>query len=1325
MINVAFDFIPQGAVIVVSDDGQYFIYDDNRNDIKKWDSNNTIILDTGNKLHPGIIDHHQPGSESGSVASVISIDAHKYLGHLIGKKEITIVTHHNPDFDAIASCYLTKKFLTNQALNDLDALFATYVNEVDSGKITMDPRFPLSIASIINAINHEFKDEHFSQKNIKILNEGLRFIEEVYRLLESDQNLWGESFLVNMEGFEIYWNTIKNDVDEYQKDFRERSETDTLYLLNRETNVLDLVDFILTKNPQSFLWKYWARGDTLNSPNGDGFIFTCALYDIEDKKRAIIANDPTTPYNLQGLGVLLDSMEIKSLIKAGESIEDLIKEKRDGFCRNNPWYDGRGGHNYTIIDAPRGFSKLTGDEILMTIKANELWLKIGDEINKRTFDILNFDATKELPSPLYYENIEEKSINNFIAADLETKETLLPDLEDALTNLQQLAPLSDFEKLKRDNIRTKLFQDFVNYYNLLPQKYKKTVAKKITELLINKFPSQYLINWILNTYKLTEVVLNSALQRALVALPTNEKFIFLLNVQDKHGFYSIESKETTIDDENTIEEIRAVYNTFNIPKTSLQELEDTPLFLFENSFYHFEDILACLALAEGKEIGGTLPKIPLSTDGLTIENIETFHKEVKKSIKTHIIDHWFGENYLQLRDKRNKLLNARNTKGLDIVKRYNVTRISELSYLELKDLIDIMFLEIDSINEEVIAYKKRLQFLLSIRQFESLLDRYTVFLRLRAACDKFDQDHQVPYYLKSKPDIIHFLILLKHLFQTSTGFIWHDDKKVTIEEIKDTISKINHLKTLKLTIPGLDILINHLYSFYCKLLEELEIDLFEFTLKIEICFTQHSSLNNNGSLMSAISNMPSYFRHILYEVLLTYRKYYQEKISILQSELQSVVESDSSSNVDNNLYVDFCNDILLRSIFHDWKKYRQQVFSENNSETKKIFFIKYFQWQKLTNGRYLEKMEDQKKEITKLNSGIRFAAGKEVTDINKIVQRMPYGEKNFDLHDHLNRLIFHKNYINESSSVPLNLYYDTYDYLSERYIDAFDIENVAKSISSFSTKFPAYVRWFSNTNFLRIFVLVFVLLLFLMGVFDPNIYEYNGEGYRPPLPEMAFRILGDKLFGLISGTLLAFWTTFVGTAFLVPVVFVLYKLVLSSYEKFQTGEANTLQFIKSIKKIEGKQSRLLYLAFIIPLMLIVIQMANPGTLAMIAEFKGLRLLSSVVIIFMLTVYSIYLDIEQKNPKKPLSWILSRTKHMFWLYSLQALVLTVFIIDFLLRFQLTSEDFNTPDDLISLGISRYIVLEFKWFDIVLMPLFTIIITFLTLFFTFFVNRIFRR
>lgn len=375
---------------------------------------------------------------------------------------------------------------------------------------------------------------------------------------------------------------------------------------------------------------------------------------------------------------------------------------------------------------------------------------------------------------------------------------------------------------------------------------------------------------------------------------------------------------------------------------------------------------------------------------------------------------------------------------------------------------------------------------------------------------------------------------------------------------------------------------------------------------------------------------------------------------------------------------------------------------------------------------YQEKSEEQKKQISKLNSIIRFAAAKGGKDIKIIIDSLPESlEYNNVNEGDLNLRIYEKDFVSKANFVPLNIYYDTYDYLSERYIDTFDIENVAKSISSFSTKFPTYIRWFSNTNFLRGCVLIFVSLLFLMGAFDPNIYEYAGEDYRPPLPQMIFSLLGDKQFNVISGILVAFWSTLVGVAFMIPVVFVLYKVLFNSYKSFQKAEGDSLSFIKNIKRIEGKQSQLLYLSFLIPLILIVIQMANPDTLSMINEFHGLRLFSSGIIVFLLTIYSIYLDIEQKNPKKPASWISSRTKHMFWLYSLQALLLTVFAIDFLLRFQLTAEDFSTPQELISLGISRFIVLEFKWFNIVLMPLFTIIISFLTLFFSFFVNRVFKR
>lgn len=1325
MKKLTYDFIHQGAIIDESENGNLFIYSN-----KKWDSSKTVIVDTGNKLKQGIIDHHQPGSENASVTSIIANDAHKYLNHLRGQDEVTIVTHFEPDLDAIASCYLVNKFLNRGVLSDLDRLIATYVNEVDSGKLTMDPRYPLTVASIINAINNEFKEVDLAQKNNHILDEGLRFISEVYRLLESDQNLWGDHFLDNMKGFDTYRSKIHKDVEEYYKDFEERSETDTLYLLNKETNAYEQIDFILTKNPKSVLWKYWVRGDTINSFKGDGFIFTCALYDEkEGRKRAIIATDPTTPFNLIGLGILLDSIEINELIRGGSTNEKLVGEPRVGFCRNNPWYDGSGSHNYTIVDAPRGNSVLTGDEIISAIRANELWHKIGEDIHSGRFDRLNFDAVKALPKPLSFEFIDENSIHVFEKADLEEKQFLIAELKSVTEKLLHLAPATEFDKLNRDSIRNRLFQSLVQYYNSIPKKLKLKASVEITNLLIETFPPHYLRDWVLQSNDLSSEPLHKSLERALPFVAPEDRIMFMLHVIDKHNLamlthdlsMHIESKHP-----NVIQSIQYFYSTFQVPFCHLEEYDETPLFLVHRGYEHYEDIIIYYLSSNQLSKDNFPLQISSHNDHLTIEEIDNLLQSAKRMLDTHVIQRFFGENYKYLRDNRNKLLNVGLVDGIDLVKRYSVSRIIELRYSDLKELINLMFSGNNLDKVEVSTYKEQLLLLLSIRRFEFLLDRHQVFLRLSTLLRQLDSSNTTQGLLYYNPDLIALLKLFHQMYHVSTTFMWHDDERQTASEINRITEELIRLKSRNLPISSIHDLLDSLYTFYSHMLEELDIDITRTNAKIQSCLNQYEYLRNDSHLFTTASSFPLYIKHILCEILLSYRRLYREKVNYLQNELQYVLEADSTSADDNNRYVDFCNDILLQTVEHDWRIHRQKVLQEDDLELKKIFFDKYFYWQSITFGSYRDKNADQKSLITDLNSSIRFAAGSGSMNIQKIVNTLPESDRHRNLNDsHLSILSHKKDFATKTSFVPLSSYYDTYDYLTERYIETFDIENVSKSISSFSSKFPAYIRWLSSTKFLMSSVLSILCLLFLTGVFDPNVYEFDGMSYRPPMPEMILSLGGDRLFNLISGSITFFWTTLLGTAFLIPVFFVLYKVLANSYNGIHTSEASTLSFKKNIERIEGKQSRLLFLSFIIPLVLILLQVSEPDIFSLISEFQGFRLISTILIFILLIVYSIYLDIEERNPKKPSSWITSRTKHMFWLHSLQALVLTVFVIDFLIRFRISADFFKSPDELISIGISKYIVLGNSWFDIVLMPSYTIIISLLTLFFTFFVNRIFRK
>ena len=70
----------------------------------------SFILDVGNHLGDGIVDHHQPGTENACVSSLITNNPKKYIGDFLNRcSAYNLVTHKSPDFDALCSIYLTDK----------------------------------------------------------------------------------------------------------------------------------------------------------------------------------------------------------------------------------------------------------------------------------------------------------------------------------------------------------------------------------------------------------------------------------------------------------------------------------------------------------------------------------------------------------------------------------------------------------------------------------------------------------------------------------------------------------------------------------------------------------------------------------------------------------------------------------------------------------------------------------------------------------------------------------------------------------------------------------------------------------------------------------------------------------------------------------------------------------------------------------------------------------------------------------------------------------------------------------------------------------------
>ena len=1339
-----YDFIPQGAQVNV--ENEHFIFVFNNGTVKKWQRINSVIVDTGNRLETGIIDHHQPGSENSCVASIIANDYEKYVSHLLGQETVTLITHLDPDLDAIASCFFLKKILEGGKITDMDKLLSQYVNDVDSGKLTMDPDFPLSIASVINAIVGKTpEDESRSHKIIEI---ALPFLDKVIKRLESNPNPWAHDFLDQMEGIDEYNQLIVKDVKTYEKDIRLRSTTDQLTLLNMDTKVFEEVDFLETRNPKSFLWKYWARGDTKNSANGEGFMATCAFHEKwkNGKNKAIIATDPNTSYNLKGLGVLIDNLEIQKLIGKGHQKSDLTNDTREGFHRKDPWYDGRSPtHNYTIIDAPNEGSELAHKEILVAIKATELWFDVGENID----EYKDFDKVVGLLPPLTFDKLDRTALEALLDTGVEQFKLQFNTFRKFSEDLHRFSPANIHQKEQRERLRNRMLEKLTELYEFFTLQERVEWAPSFVDLIKDFFPIGYMQDWMTSVENLPEKTFVKGLQHALRHSAPKRRMLFLAEVQAKHPktLHQLLARENNdvFNDLNQSSgfDVQGVFDLFQVPEIRLNAYEEHPLFLFESAGKYIYDLLVCIALKDHGAIDDELKEFyghiqNMLVKPLSGEEIEKFESLSKKLIHDRIIVSQFGEQFIRLREQRSELLkNPEVIKGIEgLIKRNDVHRLKLKSFGQLSELLAELREAISSETLKEIAaespkwllseYIDSLRLLQKVKFYEFLWQRMKVFLKLQSSLSN-KVERTSPLRLAS-PEVRKLLVFLHENWKTSIEFIQNGAKEPLLKKLNKAVIDLNHLKSMDTDIPHFRALMEGLFKFFTRLLEDQEFSVGEADKNLETCFRQFEMLNQEGELFKTINAFPIYFRHVMHEMLLTYKRYYREKISFLQGELNYVVEADGSSPEQTGLYVEFCNEILLKTMVQDWKKLDADVMKCNDHELIRDYFARQYHWQQMVNGDFKEKNKEERKEINKLNSAIRFAEGNNKKDIDSIIKKLPADkacEDRLRFENYLSFLVKERDIDFGAMYVPLHLYIDVYDHLTEAYIEKFDIENVSDSISSFSLKYPAYLRWFTNTAFIRNVVLVFMALLFMMGIFDPNVYFFDGQAYQPPMPERAMDFLGAGLFSIFSNALTVFWTAFIGFAFLFPVAFVLYKLILSSYFRLTDGEHQHHSILSTIQRVEGKKSKLLYMGFIIPLLLVVIQMAKPGTIDMISHFRGFRLLSTIIIIFMLTLYSIYIDVQRWNPQKSQQWLLGRANHMFWLYSLQALVITVFVIDFLLRFQLNVHSFESPEDLVNLGISRYIMLSFGWFDIVIMPLFTVIIAFLTLFFSFFINRIFRR
>jgi hypothetical protein len=317
----------------------------------------TVVLDVGMKTVPGVIDHHHPSAEPECTASLIvkhprlvleHVRPHQAGGPAAGQESLRVITHRLPDFDSIASIYLTVRLLETSRVDQGMETIAAYTKMVDSASLPRELDLAATPYSILRALfSGPRKDE--AVVNRERVAEGLKLM---HFLHEKSQ-----------EGYEILENRrLFSGIDRYARAMR-KVEDDYFHYLDDVTRGqkpglrLPLsdgpgwkdVDGLIIRNPTCFLLKEWARRDTGRSSLGGGFGLTMTNF---GNQRYIIGVDPMKGVHLKGLGSLLNMAEARRREGAGKPF--LF-----------PWYEGNCPFfNYRIIDSPQDGTLLDHQDVV-------------------------------------------------------------------------------------------------------------------------------------------------------------------------------------------------------------------------------------------------------------------------------------------------------------------------------------------------------------------------------------------------------------------------------------------------------------------------------------------------------------------------------------------------------------------------------------------------------------------------------------------------------------------------------------------------------------------------------------------------------------------------------------------------------------------------------------------------------------------------------------------------------------------------------------------------------------------------------------------------
>jgi hypothetical protein len=317
----------------------------------------TIVLDVGMRTVPGVIDHHHPEAEPECTASLIAKHPELVLDHLAlfrasasgpSLPSLRVITHRLPDFDSLASIFLTLKLLEIGRINPSLEKLARYTRMVDSASLPEEIDLSATPYSILRALfAGARKDE--AEINQERIAEGQRFMNFLYSKSEEGYEIEQNRRLFSgIDRFERAMRKVENDYFQYLDDLS-RAQRIVLNLPLSDRSGRRLVDGLVVRNPTSFLLKEWCRRDLVHASLGKGFSLLVTSF---GGQRFILGVDPRRGVNLRGLGAMLNQKERKAREAQGKS---MLRAWYEGNC---PFFD------YRIVDSPQDGTLLSHKDVI-------------------------------------------------------------------------------------------------------------------------------------------------------------------------------------------------------------------------------------------------------------------------------------------------------------------------------------------------------------------------------------------------------------------------------------------------------------------------------------------------------------------------------------------------------------------------------------------------------------------------------------------------------------------------------------------------------------------------------------------------------------------------------------------------------------------------------------------------------------------------------------------------------------------------------------------------------------------------------------------------